>query len=115
MLLRVDSQKLVASRSCSRKKNPPRDCTCSRTWPSRWVLPEPAVPRTTTPSGLDVREPLSVGECVHHLLECLVVDTWHVEDALGVPQIVGRRRERQAKGLEGVPGRGIHHDSIAIR
>ena len=53
MLLRVDSQKLVASRSCNRKKNPPPDCTRSRTWPSRCVLPEPAVPRTTTPSGLD--------------------------------------------------------------
>ena len=53
MLLRADSQKLVASRSSTRKKNPPPACTRSRTWPSRWVLPDPACPRTTTPSGLD--------------------------------------------------------------
>jgi hypothetical protein len=59
--------------------------------------------------------PLGVGEGVHHLLERLVVDSGHVEGALGVPQIVGRRRERQAKGLQGVAGLGIHHDSIAIR
>lgn len=59
--------------------------------------------------------PVGVGERVHDLFERLVVDPGHVERTLCVPQVVGRRRKRQAKRLEGVPFLRIHHDSIAIR
>ena len=62
-----------------------------------------------------LRRPVGVGEGVHDLLERPVVHTGHVEGAVGIPQVVGRRREGQTQRLEGCALLGIHHASIAIR